>query len=70
MKEGAKSAAKYRSTGALKWTPKTGGGFGNNALYGIAVQSHFRELGDHHGIAYGNQGLSDIQEVKQEDVCA
>lgn len=43
---------------------------GNKAFYGIAVRSYFRELWDHHGIAYGNQGLSDIQEVKQEDMCA
>lgn len=42
----------------------------NNALYGIVVQSPFRELGDHRGIAYGNQGLSDIQEVRQKDMCA
>lgn len=42
----------------------------NNALYGITVQSHFRELGDHRGIVYDNQRLSEIQEVKQEDMCA
>lgn len=39
-------------------------------LYGIAVQRHFRELGHHCGIAYNNQGLSEIREVKQEDTCA
>lgn len=36
----------------------------------MAVWSHFRELGDHRGIAYDNQELSEIQEVKQEDMCA
>lgn len=39
-------------------------------LYGIAVQRHFRELGNRRGIAYHNQGLSEIREVKQEDMCA
>lgn len=42
----------------------------NNALCGIIAQSHFRELGDHRGIAHDHQGLSEIQEVKQEDMCA
>lgn len=42
----------------------------NSALYGITVQSHFKELGYQCGIAYNNQELSEIQEMKQGDIYA
>lgn len=64
-----KSATEHKCIRALKWNVKTSCGF-ETMSYGTTVRSHFRELGDHRGIACNNQGLSEIQEVKSEDMCA